>query len=115
MSNVYDEIRAEREYQDDKWGVEIDDTKNTPWMWAAYIGQYATSWMRGTFLPLQPDVTDAFRKAMVKVAAIAVAAIQSIDRQRAGGSQSTFYERPFSGYSYEEAREHFAEDKSNAE
>lgn len=89
---ILSEILSERKYQDDKWGTEVDDTKNTPWMWAAYISQYATRWMAGTFLPLKRDVTDDFRTCMVKVATIAVAAIESIDRQRAGTWKATFYE-----------------------
>jgi hypothetical protein len=90
--SVYDEIKKEREYQDGKWGHETDDTLNTPWMWASYIGQYATKWMRGEFLPVSVDTTNTFRTCMIKVAAIAVAAIESIDRQRASAVK-TFYEQ----------------------
>ena len=90
--SIYKEIVAERTYQKEKWGNEVDDTLNTPWMWAAYISQYATKWMAGTFLPLKPDVTDTFRKAMVKVATLAIAAIESVDRQRAN-NERTFYEQ----------------------
>jgi hypothetical protein len=89
--NLYDELKAEREYQEAKWGIEVDDTKNTPWMWAAYIGQYATRWMVGSFLPLKQDVTNNFRACMVKVATLAIAAIESIDRQREQHGK-TFYE-----------------------
>lgn len=94
---IFAEIEAERAYQDGKWGTEVDDTRNTPWMWAAYIAQYATRWMKGKFMPLKRDDTMAFRESMIKTAAIAVAAVESIDRQLEGGSQTTFYERPFSG------------------
>jgi hypothetical protein len=89
--SVYDEIKAEREYQDKRWGVGSDDTLNTPWMWSSYIGKYATNWMAGTFQPLEGRVVDGFRKSMIKTAAIAVAAVESIDRQRAGGGK-TFFE-----------------------
>lgn len=88
---VYDEIRAERDYQREKWGDNADDTLNTPWMWAAYIGQYATRWMKGTFLPLERNITDEFRKCMIKVATLAIAAVESIDRQRLNETK-TFYE-----------------------
>ena len=80
--SVYDEILKERTYQDQKWGHVADDTLNTPWMWASYIANYATKWMAGTFLPLGKNTTDAFRTAMIKVAALAVAAVESVDRQR---------------------------------
>jgi hypothetical protein len=55
-------------YQTDKWGVEADDTKNTPWMWTAYITQYATKWMTGLFTTPTESV-DLFRTMMIKVAA----------------------------------------------
>ena len=89
--SVYEEIQEEREYQNQKWGTEVDDSKNTPWMWAAYIGQYATRWMVGSFLPLKRDVTNEFRTCMIKVASIAIAAVESIDRQREK-NKNTFYE-----------------------
>lgn len=90
--SVYDEIKTERDYQDKRWGLVTDDTLNTPWMWASYIGSYATKWMEGSFAPLRVQVTDDFRKKMVKTAALAVAAIESLDRQRAAKGH-TFYER----------------------
>ena len=85
------ELELERGYQKDRWGTEADDKLNTPWMWAAYIGQYATKWMRGTFLPLQSSVTNDFRSCMIKVATLAIAAVESIDRQRKQ-NEKTFYE-----------------------
>lgn len=91
--SIFEEIAAEREYQRKKWGDEADDQLNTPWMFAAYIAQYATKWMSGTFLPLSRGTTNTFRTCMVKVAAIAVAAIESVDRQREKEGQ-TFYETP---------------------
>lgn len=91
MENILNEIRKEREYQKERWGNETDDTLNTPWMWASYIAQYATKWMAGTFAPLSSDTVNTFRKCMVKVATLAIAAIESIDRQRQENTQ-TFYE-----------------------
>lgn len=89
--SVYDEIKAERRYQDSRWGHHVDDMNNTPWMWCAYIAGYSTRWMAGTFLPLKHSVTDSFRVAMIKTAAICVAAVESIDRQRVAKGH-TFYE-----------------------
>lgn len=91
MDKILEEIKAEREYQVGKWGTKVDDADNTPWMWAAYIGQYATRWMVGTFLPLKRHVTDDFRTCMIKVATLALAAVESIDRQRENDGK-TFYE-----------------------
>jgi hypothetical protein len=92
-STIFAEIENERSYQQDRWGNTVDDTLNTPWMWAAYVCGYATKWMKGTFLPLGRDVTDSFRACMIKTAALCIAAVESIDRQRAANGQ-TFYEEP---------------------
>jgi hypothetical protein len=78
---VLEEIAAERSYQEQRWGNKSDDTLNTPWMWVAYIACYATKWMKGKLSLNGGDVED-FRNKMIKTAAIAVAAVESIDRQR---------------------------------
>lgn len=91
MLDIYAEIRAERDYQDKRWGTKTDDTLNTPWMYVAYITQYAGRWMQGTFMPLSCETTDRFRESMIKVAAIAIAAVESLDRQRAENG-AAFYE-----------------------
>lgn len=87
---IFAEIEKERLYQQKRWGNEADDSINTPWMWAAYIASYATQWMVGKFKLSRSDV-DGFRAKMVKTAAIAVAAIESVDRQREDRG-ATFYE-----------------------
>lgn len=87
---IFKAIEDERAYQQERWGNTTDDTLNTPWMWVSYICAYATKWMGGDFLPLPRSRTDTFRVMCIKVAAIAVAAVESIDRQRAVGG--CFYE-----------------------
>lgn len=91
IEKIMGEVQAELDSQEKKWGHEVDDTKNTPWMWAAYIAGYATKWMAGTFAPLARTPVDNFRIGMIKVAALAISAIASLDRQRKenGGA---FYE-----------------------
>lgn len=89
---LIDELKKERAYQLDRWGTDPDDTLNTPWMWASYISQYATKWMVGSFLPLKRSVTDEFRSCMVKVATLAIAAIESVDRQREDNLKTFFEE-----------------------
>jgi hypothetical protein len=91
VTNIYDEIRSEREYQEKRWGNSADDTLNTPNDFVSYIGSYSTKWFPGGFTPYGHDTVDAFRKSMVKTAALAVAAIESIDRQRANAG-AAFYE-----------------------
>jgi hypothetical protein len=77
--DIFSEVSAERDVQDAKWGHKFDD-RNTPYNWAAYIAQYATRNLIGD----PYAVSDAkFRVDMVKVAALAVAAIESIDRSNA--------------------------------
>jgi hypothetical protein len=88
--SVYDEIKAERDYQNGKWGTLSDDNENTPWMWASYIAQYATRWMRGAFV-INRDDTVKFRESMIKTAAIAIAAVESLDRQQEESGKA-FYE-----------------------
>jgi len=88
--SIIDEICAERAYQIAKWGNKIDDTKNTPWMWTAYIASYASQWMCGKFALNREDTVN-FRTAMIKVATIAIAAVESLDRQQEENGKA-FYE-----------------------
>lgn len=88
--SIYAEIEKERKYQEDKWGIEVDDTKNTPWMWVNYITKYSTQWLTGIFTTPTRSV-DLFRLSMIKVATIAVAAVESLDRQRNRNGKA-FYE-----------------------
>ena len=77
--SVYTEIQNEREYQNKRFGTTFDD-KNNPYNWAAYIGQYATRNLIGD--PTAVVKAD-FRTSMVKVAALAVAAVEALDRSEA--------------------------------
>lgn len=65
------DVRAEREAQ-----PSFDDSENTQGTWVCYIANYAIRWS-------MPYVFDkdryTFRACMVKVAALAVAAIEWID------------------------------------
>jgi hypothetical protein len=86
IGDTVDEIN----YQQGKWGTEADDSKNTPWHWTAYITQYAGGWMRGSWAPIGREATDAFRKSMIKVAALAISAAASVDRQRDAAGKAFF-------------------------
>ena len=70
---VLEEIKAEREYQEKRWGTANDDL-NTSNDWITYIVKYVGKGY--TF----PFTAVAFRKSMVQVAALAVAAIEWTDR-----------------------------------
>lgn len=91
IQSIYDEITIERNYQIKKWGNANDDTKNSPWHWVTYIISYASRWQAGEWAPLSYRTCKSFRACMITVAAIAVAAVESYDRQNlANGKQ--FYE-----------------------
>lgn len=89
--DILNEIDKEREYQEGKWGNNADDTVNTPNDFVSYVAAYSTKWFPGGFMPYNPKTTDDFRTSMIKTAALAVAAVESIDRQRSE-SGHTFYE-----------------------
>jgi len=73
QADILDEIVAEREYQDGKWGAAFDDA-NTVNDWAAYLGIYTG---KATAITAPPAER---RRQMLKVAAIAVAAVEAFDR-----------------------------------
>jgi len=82
--NIYDEIKKEREYQIAKWGNDKDDELNNPNDWVAYITHHSSRWFPGGFRPYSSEVLEDFRKQMVKVATLAIAAIESHDRKSNG-------------------------------
>jgi len=90
-NRILNEIDTERKYQINKWGNEVDDTENTPNDFISYISHFSTRWFNGGFAPYHTDTVDEFRKSMIKTAALAVAAVESIDRQREEAGH-TFYE-----------------------
>lgn len=71
--DIYQEIVLERQYQNELWGEKNDD-KNTEEDWVSYITEYANGLTERT-------KDKSFRERLVKVAALAVAALESIDRQ----------------------------------
>lgn len=68
---AYMNIRAERERQDEQWGGPEHDDEHDPWDWARLI-EHQTAWDR------EQDPWCRF----VKIAALAVAAIESIERKK---------------------------------
>lgn len=90
---IYDEIRAERDHQIERFGVEADLEVNTPNDFVAYIGHHATRWFTGGFVPYPPAQVDIYRKQMIKVAALAVAAVQALDIQRDNNGAAFFEEQ----------------------
>lgn len=66
---IFAEVNAERVLQDAKWGGHQHDQSHSPNDWIAYITKHAGKAADG----------DSFRDQMIKVAALAIAAIESID------------------------------------
>jgi hypothetical protein len=85
--DVYEAIRQERAAQDARWGGPEHDDQHSNFDWIAYIAKHvgrAVQW---------PFDRDAFRRQMVIVAALAVAAIEWADRGRVGERLRVFVER----------------------
>lgn len=74
---IFGEIDAERRAQDQKWGGAEHDDKLGSYDWIAFVARHTGL---GVCRPWDAAV---FRKQMVRVAALAVAAVEWVDR--AGG------------------------------
>lgn len=90
MEKIFAEIKAEREYQKNKWGNEADVTINTPNDFVAYITHYASRWFKGGFTPYPSSIVDDYRTHMIKTAALAVAAIEALDSMRSDEGRAFF-------------------------
>lgn len=71
---IIQEILSEREYQDNKWGGEAHDDTHQSHDWVAFIIKHmgkAITW---------PWDGERFRAQMIRVAALALAAVEWYDR-----------------------------------
>ncbi len=75
--NVVNEIMGERARQDEKWGGPEHDDLHNPEDWCNYIIDYAT-WAKQM---AAYHSFDKYRRRMIQVAALAVAACDSFDRK----------------------------------
>lgn len=82
-ASIYEEIESERAYQDQKWGSAFDD-KNTANDWSKYVCDYAAGASTLVF------DQETFERNMRKVAALAVAAIET--SRRNGGVAKRHYD-----------------------
>lgn len=83
LQTILSEITSERVYQDNKWGLDFDN-KNTINDWGSYIGIYTA---RGTSMGADKPTQ---RSALLKVATLAVAALEAFDRN--GGFPARHYD-----------------------
>lgn len=74
--SVYDEIREERARQDEKWGGPEHDDEHSRDDWTCFIDDKTTD--------AENTENDAdYRRRLIQIAALAVAAIESLDRHTA--------------------------------
>jgi hypothetical protein len=77
MDRILDEIRRERDRQDEKYGGRDHDDSHHPGDWCLILAKYLGCAAADT-IDAEPDA--AFRGNMIKIAAVAIAAAQSLDR-----------------------------------
>lgn len=70
---IFAQIETERAYQDGKWGTQFDDA-NTINDWGTYIGIYVA---KATAMGVSKEEQ---RKQLLKVASLAVASLETFDR-----------------------------------
>lgn len=70
------DVFAERDRQDAQWGGPVHDDTHSAWDWCEYI-EYQLAHARHAPVPAEPG---KFRERMIKIAALAFAAIASYDR-----------------------------------
>lgn len=80
LTDVLAAVVAERARQDGKWGgAQTDDARKTPEEWCNDIEAYVV-WARQMHRMGSPD---KYRRRMMQIAALAVAACESYDRKAA--------------------------------
>lgn len=70
VDEIYVDIKKEREYQDGRWGKD-HDLRHSPNDWAAFTMRYLAKTTNEHITPSD------YRKNMIKVAALAIAAIEA--------------------------------------
>ncbi len=75
VEHLFLEIVAERNRQDQQWGGPEHDDKHRPWDFFNYIRSRCQNFVA--------DPVEQHRKQLIQIAALAVAAIESIDRKQA--------------------------------
>lgn len=76
--NVYDDVAAERERQDAKWGGPDHDDEHCPSEFVSFIYEKSNHAVDAVFDKSPTEV----RRRLIQVAALAVAAVESLDRKR---------------------------------
>ena len=77
MDRILEEIRRERDRQDEKYGGPDHDDNHYPGDWCLILSKYLG---RASAETIDAEPAAAFRDNMIKIAAVAIAATQSLDR-----------------------------------
>lgn len=77
MNGILSEVENERLRQDQKWGGSAHDDTNTPLDWYEILSDY-NGWARR--MATMQDINNA-RRRYVQIAAVAVAAVEALDRE----------------------------------
>ena len=108
--DILKEVQEERDHQDKKWGGPNHDDDHGPYAWVSFIINYLGKSI-GDFLADDSQVQNRveyrlrnFRYNMIKVAALAVAAAESVDRKLKTLPTQTFGHRPVILFESEKAR-----------
>lgn len=76
------EIVGERRRQDEKWGGEVHDDRHSPEDWMMIIDHYLNRVLSAT----RKNNSEEYRKSLIRVAAVAIAAIEAEDRKTNGSN-----------------------------
>lgn len=84
MANIFEEIKAERARQDKQWGGPEHDDQHMPYRWFEFIRKqirrYTPDAKKYSGFS-SDDLVKVIRARLVRIAALAVAGIESIDRK----------------------------------
>jgi|SRR3954470_12278601 len=97
MNEIQEEIKSARLAQDKEWGGAEHDDVHEPEKWCAFIRHQLRLADRAACSVATDEITggeeqaliDGYRERLIKIAAVAIAAIESVDRvmkKRAGSS-----------------------------
>lgn len=78
MKNIFNEIKQERQRQDAKWG----EQNHTPFEWCAILGEEVGEVNKAALEAHFRDTNQLanYREELIQVAAVAVAMIESLER-----------------------------------
>lgn len=88
QAGILDEVKDERARQDEQWGGPGHDDTHVPAEWFGFIqdqDDHFTSASLSTRSHDEAFITATARERLIKIAALAVAAVESIDRKARDG------------------------------